>query len=119
MFEFSSPSSDNRGRLPPSSRPYTSTNNQDPKNSNQIRLEKVGPSYNKRVVTPEQELLSAAVPPEFGKFGNGWREREVETKVWINPRFGKEGEVIEGKEVELDRHHSQITQSSGIWFEAV
>jgi hypothetical protein len=39
--------------------------------------------------------------------------------VWINPRFSKEGEVIGGEEVELDRRVSQNTDSSGILFEAM
>lgn len=80
--------------------------------------EKIGPTYNKRVIfTPDDELLSTT--PESGEFMDNSvlerGERELETKVWINPRFDGEGNVIESQGPVIERHDSQPSSETSLW----
>ncbi|KAE9378911.1 hypothetical protein N431DRAFT_499610 [Stipitochalara longipes BDJ] len=87
------------------------------------RLQKIGPSYNKRVVTPDDELLCDT--PQNRAFGDRHRDRHrrqhgkerQEAKVWINPRFDPEGNVVEWQgPVEIERHISYpSTEDTSLW----
>jgi hypothetical protein len=95
-----------------------------PTRSRILRLQKIGPSYNKRVVvTPDDELLSDN--PQIGEFRDidryGREHRGQETKVWINPHFDPEGNVVEwqGPLVENHQVERQIcrpsTENTSLW----
>ncbi|KAN0115222.1 hypothetical protein V8E51_004766 [Hyaloscypha variabilis] len=88
------------------------------------RLQKFGPSYNKRVfVTPDDELLVDT--PESVAFNGRDRHSRVhrkerqETKVWINPRFDPDGNVVEWQgpvEIDLERQTSYpSTEGTSLW----
>jgi hypothetical protein len=89
-------------------------------------LQKMGPSYNKHVVVaPDDELLF--YDPQLGefrdidKYGRTYGRDGQETKVWINPRFDPDGNVVEcqGTAVErrkVDKHISHwSTDNISLW----
>jgi hypothetical protein len=56
--------------------------------------QKVGPSYNKRVITsPDDDILMPT--PKFETFPQRAKLKDKEIKVWINPKFGARGTLLD------------------------
>jgi hypothetical protein len=93
--------------------PYSSSSNQ-----RQFRAEKIGPSYNKRVVrTPDDELL--APTPRFENFFQSAQQNDkkggAETKIWINPKFDTQGNVVDSQTPDLESQESVPSRETSVW----
>ena len=56
--------------------------------------QKVGPSYNKRVITsPDDDILIPT--PKFETFSQRAKLKDKEIKVWINPKFDARGTLLD------------------------
>jgi hypothetical protein len=56
--------------------------------------QKVGPSYNKRVITsPDDDILMPT--PKFETFSQKAKLKDKEIKVWINPKFDARGTLLD------------------------
>ena len=65
----------------------------------------------------DEELLSTTpVSDVFGDTGSIRRgNSEHTTKVWINPRFDAEGNVVESQGPIADKHNSQPSTQTSLW----
>ena len=84
---------------------------------------KIGPTYDKRVIfTPDDDLL--APTPQFENFEQ--REDQIssakdrkDTKIWVNPKFDNQGNVIDFQEhrmdIDIERQGSAPSSRTSVW----
>jgi hypothetical protein len=71
--------------------------------------QKVGPSYNKRVITsPDDDILMPT--PKFETFSQRAKLKDKEIKVWINPKFDAWGTLLDFEYVGPDSDLLNITK---------